>query len=275
MRKLRVLLGLFAVMALLMSVAGPAMADPPATPSGTMPLDISFTDCTAIDGQGAIVVSGITNPSQRLRVTKGEDETILTITEDGTYPLDPGEYKWHYEAGMGGGAGGDFTIGACPTPTATPTEPPPITGWNVSTADCTTVDGHGSITVTGFTGDPADNQQVAVTPGDLVITENGTYPLDPGTYNWGYADRIGGGGPGHDFTIGACPTPTPTVAPTPTPTPTVKPTPTATVVPTEETLPLTDTVSPTSSGGSGSVPPVLLVLGAVSAMALLLKPKRR
>ena len=51
---------------------------------------------------------------------------------------------------------------ATPTPTPTPTDEPQITGWDVSTADCTVADGQGSITVTGFTGNVDDGQQISV-----------------------------------------------------------------------------------------------------------------
>ena len=193
--------------------------------------------------------------------------------------------------------------------------PPQITGWKVSTADCTTVDGHGSITVTGFTGD--DNQSVSVVKGFWVepiegvdlpqvlhITANGTYPLDPGTYNWSYGDRNGGGGPGNDFTIGPCPSPSesPSAAspsespsaspsaspsPSPTPTPVASPTPKPAVTPTPKptsttlaaviTLPQTGTIGASTGGSSSPLVPISIALLLVAATGLMLtrRPKSR
>jgi len=249
--------------------------EPPAS------LDISFTDCTVATGEGAIIVTGFNDPSQKVVVTPGD----LVITKNGTYPLAPGDYSLHYNDWTGG-ASNDFTIGACPEPS----QPPPITGWKVSTADCTTVDGHGSITVTGFT-DPADKQQVAVTPGDLVITKDGTYPLDPGTYNWSYGDRIGGGGPGNDFTIGPCPSPSespsaspspspsasPVASPTPKPAVTPTPKPTSTTLPAAITLPQTGTIGASTGGSSSPLVPISIALLLVAATGLMLtrRPKSR
>ena len=88
-----------------------------------------------------------------------------------------------------------------PTPTATPTEPSAPASLDISFTDCTVATGEGAIIVTGF-NDPI--QKLVVTPGDLVITKDGTYPLAPGEYSWQYTAGHWGGG-GDDFTIGACP----------------------------------------------------------------------
>ena len=270
--------------------------EPPAS------LDISFTDCTVATGEGAIIVTGFNDPSQKVVVTPGD----LVITKNGTYPLAPGDYSWQY-TDFTGGASNDFTVGACPEPS----QPPQITGWKVSTADCTTVDGHGSITVTGFTGNVDDGQQVSVNKGFWVepiegvdlqvlrITANGAYPLDPGKYNWGYGDRNGGGGPGNDFTIGPCPSPSPAPSASPSPSPsaspspspsaspvaspTPKPTVTPTPKPTSATLaagitpPPTSKIGATTGGSSSPLVPISIALLLVAATGLMLtrRPKSR
>jgi hypothetical protein len=260
--------------------------EPPAS------LDISFTDCTVATGEGAIIVTGFNDPSQKVVVTPGD----LVITKNGTYPLAPGDYSWQY-TDFTGGASNDFTVGACQ-----------ITGWDVSTADCTVADGQGSITVTGFNGNVDDGQQVAVNKGFWVqpiegvdpeqvlhITANGTYPLDPGNYNWGYGDHTGGGGPGNDFTIGPCPSPgpspspspSPSVSPSPTPTPVASPTPKPAVTPTPKptsttlaaviTLPQTGTIGASTGGSSSPLVPISIALLLVAATGLMLtrRPKSR
>ena len=278
--------------------APPGTATPTPTPTPITGWNVSTADCTTVDGHGSITVTGFTGvpaDNQQVAVTPGD----LVIKKDGTYPLDPGTYNWFYGDRIGGGGPGhDFTIGACPEPT----EPAPITGWKVSTADCTTVDGHGSITVTGFTGD--DNQSVSVIKGFWVepiegvdlpqvlhITANGTYPLDPGTYNWSYGDRIGGGGPGNDFTIGPCPSPSespsaspspspsasPVASPTPKPAVTPTPKPTSTTLPAVITLPQTGTIGASTGGSSSPLVPISIALLLVAATGLMLtrRPKSR
>ena len=257
-----------------------------------MPSDVQFYH----DGDFVMVVPGSYSLNENPPPDTVYYEKSVICTSDGA--SQGRNFSQPYPRAGGPNNGLNLLVGLDPaevwvctiTNTDAPTEPAPITGWKVSTADCTTVDGRGSITVTGFT-DPADKQQVAVTPGDLVITKDGTYPLDPGTYNWSYGDRIGGGGPGNDFTIGPCPSPSespsaspspspsasPVASPTPKPAVTPTPKPTSTTLPAAITLPQTGTIGASTGGSSSPLVPISIALLLVAATGLMLtrRPKSR
>ena len=157
---------------------------------------VQTSDCTVIDGQGAITVTGLVadfEPSVSVHKGSVDGEVALSITKDGTYPLDPGDYNWTYgDKTGGGGPGHDFTIGACPRPTPAPVLPTFQTSCE-------------AITVTGVT----DGWQFIVEPGDMLLTD-GTTALAPGDYSWNArfnGDDIDSG----KFSIEACATPPPPV----------------------------------------------------------------
>ena len=102
-----------------------------------------------------------------------------------------------------------------PTPVPTP-EPTPPTPVQFS-VPAISIECGGSITVTNFAA--ANVEDVLITPGDLVIDGDGTFPLEPGDYT--AVGRVGGEVVTEEpveFTIEECPT-EPTPAPTPEPTP--------------------------------------------------------
>ena len=128
-----------------------------------------------------------------------------------------------------------------------------------------------------------------ITPGDSVISADGTYPMAPGDYV--AVGRVGGEVVTDEvpFTIDECPvepTPTPTATPTATPTGEVidaTGTPGPTATPTGEVLPATGTptttLPPTDTLGSATPPAandgwrlILLAMAGLLAATLLLTP---
>ncbi len=103
-----------------------------------------------------------------------------------------------------------------PTPTATP-EPSQFAFPTIGFTHCEKPGGQGAIVVSGFAA--TNGGELVIDPGEraeLVITENGTYPLDPGAHTAivRFEGEIVSEEP-IEFTIGECP-----VEPTPTPAPT-------------------------------------------------------
>jgi len=160
-----------------------------------------------------------------------------------------------------------------PTPTPTPTPPtgtptptPPV-GTLFTVPSFSIVCG-GSITVANFASANVDD--VLITPGNVVIDQDGTYELAPGSYT--AVGRVGGvvvTAP-VTFSIAVCPS----TGPTPTPQVITPPPGGGGGGGTGPTAPPTD-VEGVSSGSSTPMLPLLLILGAIGAGAVLLTPKRR
>jgi hypothetical protein len=119
----------------------------------------------------------------------------------------------------------------------------------------------GFLTVTNFASANVDDALVTGPGDDLVITEDGTYPLVPGDYIG--VGRIGGVAQTDEvpFTIEACPTSTTTSAEETTPGGSVE----------ELTPPSTDTIGAPTSGSTVSTS-LLLVLAGALASALVVIP---
>jgi len=119
----------------------------------------------------------------------------------------------------------------------------------------------GSITVSNFASANVDDALVTGPGDDLVITEDGNYPLVPGDYIG--VGRIGGEAATDEvpFTIEACPTSTTTSAEETTPGGSVE----------ELTPPSTDTIGAPTSSSTVSTS-LLLVLAGALASALVVIP---
>ena len=119
----------------------------------------------------------------------------------------------------------------------------------------------GSITVSNFASANVDDALVTGPGDDLVITEDGNYPLVPGDYIG--VGRIGGEAATDEvpFTIEACPTTTTTSAEETTPGGSVE----------ELTPPSTDTIGAPTSSSTVSTS-LLLVLAGALATALVVIP---
>jgi hypothetical protein len=137
-----------------------------------------------IDGESPVVQNA--NGSSDL--SAGDPFTGHTATVDFLSSDQQSQFDFHF----------DLSVDPCQQETPPPNPP------TVNVSDCDTIGGQGSINVSGL----SDGYAVVVEPGDLLITSDGSTPLDPGQYQ--FEVRLNGADQfGDTLTVGDCPSPTP------------------------------------------------------------------
>ena len=220
------------------------------------------------DGGATVTVTGPDSYLESFFADQDEEWTVeLPLGADGAYAID-----WP-ESGDFGPV--DFVVDCAEDPQPTP-EPAQFAFPTIGMTGCPDPGGQGAIVISGFAATNGGELVINPGEGELVITENGTYPLDPGTYT--AIIRFEGEtveGP-TEFTIEDCPAaPTETPETVVLPEEGVAPTPTGGVLPAVDsttgdptpTLPPTDTAAATEDGSSPASMVSLALFGLAAAMA--------
>ena len=221
------------------------------------------------DGGATVTVTGPDGYSESFLADQDEEWTVtLPLGPDGVYVID-----WP-ESGDFGPV--DFTVdcvdeAAEPTPTPEPTATPAPAQFAFPTIElmpCVEPGGQGGITLSGFAATNGGELVIDPGPDEMVMADNGTYPLDPGTYT--AIVRFEGetvAGP-TEFTIDACPTETVvlpgegTAAPTGAVLPGI-----GTDGDSAPTLPPTDTAGPAGGETSPAAMAGLVLFGLAASVA--------
>jgi hypothetical protein len=221
------------------------------------------------DGGATVTVTGPDGYSESFLADQDEEWTVtLPLGPDGAYVID-----WP-ESGDFGPV--DFTVECIdedpePTPTPTPTPTPAPAQFAFPTMEllpCVEPGGQGAIVLSGFAATNGGELVIDPGAGETVITDNGTYPLDPGTHT--AIVRFEGetvAGP-TEFTIAACPTETVVLPDEGTPAPTGE------VLPgigtdggSAPTLPPTDTAGSPTGAESSPALAGLVLFGLAASLA--------
>ncbi len=219
------------------------------------------------DGGATVTVTGPDGYSESFFADQDAEWTVdLPLGHDGSYVID-----WPDSGDFGPV---DFAVD-CVDEDAQPTPAPAQYAFpTIGYTDCEESGGKGAIVVSGFAATNGGELVINPGAGELVITDNGTYPLDAGTYSAivRFEGEIVAGPTG--FTIGDCP-----VAPTEAPVTVVlpdegeAPTPTGAALPAVgttttpiPTLPPTDMAS-TEDGTSPAAMASLALFGLAASVA--------
>jgi hypothetical protein len=226
------------------------------------------------DGGATVTVTGPDGYSESFFADQDEEWTVdLPLGHDGAYVID-----WPNSGDFGPV---DFVVD-CIDENAQPTPAPAQFAFpTIGLTGCEEPGGEGAIVVSGFAATNGGELVINPGEGEIVITDNGTYDLDAGTYS--AVIRFDGeivAGP-TEFTIEACPA-APTAAPTEAPETDVlpeegvAPTPTGAALPAvgtttgggpTPTLPPTDTAASTDDGLSPASMASLALMGLAAVMA--------